>query len=277
MKKFIPFIVIAGIVAVAWYVLKGKKIPTAATTATEAQAIINDPTSAIASYRAYEEKHPSSGDILDQVEAHLTGGTAHVEDIIRFQTELNVYAQYTAAGGTSTFEQFMITDYSSMPAVYKDQILAAKAAATSYAADELLSGYLVTDAYGQVLDIRMEDLKEYVARHSLTSPIIQELISRYPELAPETATKEAVALEAPEVAETAAPPPEPEPFTATVEQLDQLAAEVGAISTEYQESIDTAFEAVAAQAASTGDYVGYTSEGGYEVVSSDEMYNPAYM
>lgn len=277
MKKFLPFILIAGVVAVLWYVLKGKKVPGVATTATEAQAIIDNPQAALDNHVAYIERHPSSVDIMDQIDAHLLQGSAEVEDIIRAETELSVYAQYTRDGGTKTYEDFIINDRGEMPVQYKAQIDAAKAAATSYAADQLISGYQTTDAYGNVTGIRMTDLAEYVEGHSKTSATMLEVKSRFPEVfmvsipdQPAPTISQEVTSPA-KVSQPEPPRVEPEPFAATGGQLDKLMAEVGTASNEYDKAIDKALEAVKIEAEVAGGTVGWSSEGGYYVVEPEPV------
>lgn len=208
-------VILAVIGAALWYMLKGKTtaISRVATTTMGAQAIIDNPTKAVAQHVAYTDMHPSAINVVDQADSHLLAGRADISDIIRFETELSVYDQYVRAGGSKAYEDFMINDYRQMPAIYKAQIDEAKAVSVSIQADEVLEGFQTTDAYGNITGIRTDAIQQYVEGRSTTSPLIQVIKERFPELFKATvpepvavASAELVSPEAPEVKE-------PTPYT----------------------------------------------------------------
>lgn len=211
-------VILAVIGATFWYMLKGRTTAGAkvATTAMGAQAILDNPTEAVARHTVYETMHPSASNVIDQANSHLLAGRADITDIIRFETELSVYDQYVRAGGSKVFEDFMITDYSSMPAEYKQQLDAAKAVGVSIQADDVLSGFQTTDAYGNITGMREDAIQQYVEGRSTTSPLIIEIKERYPELFVVKAPEPTPVVSA-EFADPTAPSVEKEPYKPTYE------------------------------------------------------------
>ena len=64
--------------------------------------------------------------------------------------------------------------------------------------------------------------------------------------------------------------------TASVQQLDIVEQTYGRESEAYQATIDTAFEAVQAEAESTGGVVAWSSAEGYHTISEEEASSPEY-
>lgn len=278
-------IAVALVAALVLWLLMGRTtkgmLVTGPTAAKErAEAILADPTGAIIEHTTYAALHPSAESVIDQADSQILRGEAGVADIIRFETELSVYDQYVRAGGTKSFEQFMITDYSSMPAVYKSQIDAAKDLAVQIKADTVLADY--TDP---------ANLQHYISQRTEGSAIRAELEKRVAAgvtiLPPETLAIAAVSMpEEPaptksaevvspltpseievwtgmyddkEAAETAARmiggtysysvvaggwlvsmPGEPPPVFLPVEPVEQAVAEVGQVCNSYDPRVGTA-------------------------------------
>lgn len=261
---------IAVLVAVAtWALLKDKPGFAAVTTAVQAKALLADPAKAAASLDNYAAVHPTSYSRVEQAKVQIAAGAASVEDVVLFSAQLRAYDQYARDGGTMPYDEFTALSETRMKAEagekYWGIIEAAKQERAKYEADEVISGYQTTDAYGNVTGIRLDALREYLDLQDESSPFVQEIIRRYPELAkPEPTVQDVVAAVEQHYV--------PEGFTATQKQLDSIMPVLSV--PQYEEAIDLAYF-VAASRLTEDEVVTWSDDGGYEAKSSSEIADEA--
>lgn len=248
----IAILVIAGVVLLAKRkevaaVIKppGTVAAAEAMTAGQAEALLGSPTELVTQNQAFVAAHPTAYSMIQQANIQIASGQASVGDVLKFQIDKAYYNKYVAEGGTATYEDFTLYSEHWTPE-YEAAKQAAKDKTTQYRASDIISGYQITDAYGNITGIRMDALRDYVESHSATSPTVQEIIRRYPELV---------------VKEEVIPPPAPAVAPVAEPEFD--------IPT-YTEAYNAAVEIEATTGQS--QYVAYSSAngGGYSSVSLDQ-------
>lgn len=246
--------VVLALVGVAWWLSKREaeaavKLGVEAVAAIEqAEALLANPTEAVAQNEAFVAAHPTAYSMIEQANIQIASGQASVGDILRFDVDKAYYAKYVAEGGIAGYEEFTTqTQY------WTPEYEAAKQAAK----DKELE-YRVTE---------IEAVGTHYIEHMLETLtpggwLYEGLAAKHPELAAKVSVEQDTV---------------PEGWTATVDQLKELEDAGYTQDTEvYEKAVDAAYEAAAStaskQTASTGEShsVSWSSGGGYSTVSASE-------
>lgn len=200
----------------------------------------------VQAYTDYAGALPSASNAVQQAVVQIAGGTATIEDVLRFNAELTAYATYTKDGGKLSYEDFAITMASQMEPKYAAIVQAGKDAAISAQVDETVASFS-----------SQANLANYVNMLQDNTPLKNELLSRPEVKAALAQTKQVVqqvVVEPAISAQQAQPTP------------------VATLAIEETKS----YEQVATQAAQSGGYVSWSSSGGYEVISAEQVASPEY-
>lgn len=155
-----------------------------AITAKQAEAMLARPADLVAANQTFVATHPTAYSMIEKANAQISAGLASVGDIVRFEVDKAYFQKYVAEGGTASYEDFTTLSEHMTPE-YKAALQETKAKITSYEVDDIVSGYLETDAYGNVTGLDKEGITRFLEILTPGGRTYEELAARYPELAAE--------------------------------------------------------------------------------------------
>lgn len=226
-KKNTGVLLLAALGLVLWSRSKGAfgaiKLPgttaAGAITAKQAEAMLTSPADLVAANQTFVATHPTAYSMIQQANAQISAGLASAGDIIRFEVDKAYYQKYVAGGGTASYEDFT-TLSEHMTSEYKAAIQETKAKITSYEVDNIVEGYLETDAYGNVTGLDEEGITRFLEILTPGGRTYEELAARYPELAAEAHPE-------PGPAPATEPAPVPQPIYAPPqESVEQIVRDI---------------------------------------------------